>query len=307
MIKSFEEIKEKVLESNKIYKLSLAGSDDMISLEAITELRKMGIIEAYLVGDKIKTEELLKKMGEKIENYKLLDIKGDKKISDTAFTLLKDKKVNLVMKGLIHTNCFMKGLLNDKNNLITENNLLSQATLFEDNKKQKLIIITDCAINIYPNYKDKFKIIENAVQLAHDIGYEKPKVAVVAPVETVNPKMESTIDASMLSKAAERGQIKGCIVDGPLGFDNSISSEASEHKKINSKVAGNADILIMPELATGNVLSKSIRYFTDFKMAGAVIGGVSEIIMTSRTDTVDTKINSILLSIYRTMKKGSID
>ncbi|RLD50267.1 MAG: phosphate butyryltransferase, partial [Bacteroidetes bacterium] len=187
-----------------------------------------------------------------------------------------------------------KAILNDKDGL-KDAPLLSHFALFELSNYHKLIGLTDVAMNIAPDLKEKVGIIGNAVTYMHKIGYEKPKVAVIGAVELVNEKMPATIDAAILSKMAQRNQISGCIIDGPLAFDNAMSKKSAEHKGIISNVAGDADLLVMPNIEAGNVLYKSLA-FSGAKLAAVILGALVPVVLTSRSDTEESKLNSIILA-----------
>jgi phosphate butyryltransferase len=195
----------------------------------------------------------------------------------------------------------MRAILDKTLGFFREGQLLSQATILEYAEGNRLMVISDCAINIAPGYAEKVKITENAVKLAHQLGMEMPKVAVVTPVEVVNTNMPSTVDAAMLSKAAQRGQIKGCIIDGPLALDNAIDVCAAQGKGIVSEVAGYADILIMPDIGAGNIFTKALHYFAHLNSSGSVCGTEIGVIMTSRTDTPEDKYCSILAAILQSL------
>jgi len=195
----------------------------------------------------------------------------------------------------------MRGVLDKQYGFIPEGELLSQATVFEFSEENRLVIITDCAINIAPDYAAKKKILESAVKLAHRLRIELPRVAVVAAVEVVNPAMQATVDAAMLTKACERGQITGCLVDGPLALDNAVNLQAAEDKGVGGEVAGRADILVMPDLCSGNVLVKALHYFAHLNQSGNITGAGVPIVLTSRTDTPENKYHSILVSILQSL------
>ena len=177
-------------------------------------------------------------------------------------------------------------------------------TLVEDQKEQRLFQITDCAINIAPNLEQKRKMIENAVGLAGCLGVGLPKVAVVSALEEVNPKIPSTVDAAELARDNREGRIRGCIVEGPLGFDNAVSREAAKHKGIDSQVAGQADIIVVPDLCSGNILTKSIIFFTNMPSCGTLLGTSVPVIAVSRTDTPENKYRGILVSLLCALTRG---
>jgi phosphate butyryltransferase len=168
--------------------------------------------------------------------------------------------------------------------------------LYEAQDPQRLVLFTDVAMNIAPDLSQKAQILENAVWLAHALGVERPKVAAVAAVETVNPEMPATVDAAALAKMADRGQIKGCVVDGPLALDNALSLEAARHKRITSPVAGVADVLLLPDIEAGNVLYKILGLVKVWPLAAIVVGASAPVVLTSRADSDETKFNSIALA-----------
>lgn len=299
MFKNFEEIEERILERNLAKRVVLAGAHDEDALSAVVHAKRKGVIRPILIGDVDKIQALLQNMGENKRDYRIIRGETEQECARLACEMVHQKEADIPMKGLMQTSTFMRAILNKQVGFLKEGDLLSQATVLEWPETNRLLIITDCAVNITPEYKDKIKILNNAVYLANKLGKDNPKVAVIAPVEVINPSIPATIEAAMLSKAAQRGQIKGCIVDGPLGLDNAISMEAAIHKGIKSEVAGAADILIMPELATGNVFTKSLVYFAKLPSAGTLNGTTSPVVMTSRTDTPENKYYSILTAILQ--------
>ena len=211
--------------------------------------------------------------------------------------MASDGKVDILMKGLIQTSDFLRSVFNKELGLVAKGALVSQVTVAEFAQENRLILVTDCAINVAPDYEAKRKIALNAISLAHKLEMEIPKLAVIAPVEVINPAMQETIDAAMLCVAARRGQLNGCIVDGPLALDNAISEEAATIKGIKSDVAGRADILIMPGLAASNVLYKAMHYMASYEMGSAVVGTKIPLVVTSRSDTAKCKYNSVAISV----------
>lgn len=299
MFKSFEEVEAFVLSNKIVKKIALAGSHDLDALSAVVNAKKAGVVEAILIGDQRKTLDLLSELGESADNYLLIDEVNEANAAALACKLVRKGEADIPMKGLMQTSTFMRAVLDKELGFVPEKGLLSQATVLEYKQADRMMIISDCAVNISPNYEEKIKILKNAVLLARKLHNEKPLVAVVTPVEVVNPAIASTIDAAMLSKASERGQIGKCIVDGPLGLDNAVSLEAARHKGIESPVAGRADILIMPDLNTGNVFTKSLTYFGRQKSAGCLCGTTSPVVMTSRSDTPENKYFAILSAILQ--------
>lgn len=301
MFTSFQEIEEYIKKNHIVKKVALAGAHDDDALAAVANARKKGVITAVLIGHKEKIKKLLPLLGEKESDYEIIEEENEQESARLACSLVKSGKADIPMKGLMQTASFMRAVLDKKAGFLSEGALLSQATVLDFPKEKRLMIISDCAVNIAPDYADKVKILKNAVTLAHKLGFDMPKAAIITPVEVINPAIQSTIDAAMISKAVQRGQIKGCIADGPLGLDNAVSEEAAKHKGIVSPVAGHADILLMPDLSTGNVFTKSLTYFADLASSGTLNGTTSPVIMTSRTDTPENKYYSILTAILQSL------
>lgn len=227
----------------------------------------------------------------------IIDEPDHKKAAEKAVELVRNGEAGAVMKGMLHTGTFLKAVLNKEKGLNT-GKLVSQMSVFDKEYGEGLQILTDCAMAISPTLDEKKQIIENAVETARKIGYEKPKVALLSAIEIINPAIPDTMEAAILSKMGDRGQIKNAIIDGPFALDNAISPEAARHKGIESPVAGNADILVVPNLQVGNVFSKALTYYAHKDVAAAVAGAAAPIIMTSRTDSVRNKLLTIALASY---------
>jgi len=213
-----------------------------------------------------------------------------------AVRYVKERKAHVLMKGMVSTSTLLKAVLNKENGLRT-GNVLSHLAGFSLPGRAHLLFVTDAAMNISPNLKDKTEIVVNAVSSLREMGVSKPKVAVIAAVETVNPAMQATIDAASLTQMNRRNQISDCEIDGPLGFDNAVSIEAANQKGIVSNVAGQADILLVPSIETGNVLYKSLTYFGQAVVGGIIVGAKAPIILTSRSDTTESKLFSMVMAL----------
>ena len=222
--------------------------------------------------------------------------------AELAVSLVRNGKAQLLMKGSLHTDEFMHPVMAAGIGLRTDRRI-SHVYVMDVPRYPRPILITDAAINVIPSLADKRDIVQNAIDLAHVLGIEKPRVAVLAPVEVVNPKLQTTLDAAALSKMAERGQITGGLVDGPLAFDNAISPEAAEEKGIRSAVAGQADILIVPDLVTGNVLAKQLTFLAGADAAAVVMGAQVPIVLTSRADSQAVHVASCALAVLMTHKR----
>jgi phosphate butyryltransferase len=212
-----------------------------------------------------------------------------------AVKLIRENKAEILMKGLVQTSTLLKAVL-DKENGLRKGNLLSHFALMESPFYHKLLAIADGGVNISPTFEEKVTILENSVEAFHKLGYECPKVAVIGAVETVNPKMETTIHAAMLTQMNKRKQIKGCLVDGPFALDNAVSKEAAKHKGIVSDVAGDADLVLVPNIDAGNILYKALGFLGNATAAAVIMGAKVPIILTSRADSDRSKLMSIALA-----------
>lgn len=294
---SFDELKNAIRAASIQKTIAVAAAHDEEVLECAVQAKKERLADFILIGNTKKIQNILISLGESPNSWKLIEEPDDARAAARAAELAAEKKADALMKGLLHTSVFLRALFNKEYGLVGQKALVSQVTVTEYPDQNRLVLITDCAINVVPTYAEKMQILNNAVSLAHRLGMDCPKAACIAPVEVINEKMPETVDAAMLSKASERGQIKGCLVDGPLALDNALSEEAARAKSIDSPVAGRADILLMPNLCTGNALDKSLRYFAGLKTGSAVIGANVPVIMTSRSDSSQNKLHAIALSV----------
>lgn len=303
MIRNFNDVIKQAKE-NEIKTVAVAVAQDEPVLEAVKAAKEQGIANAILVGDKSEIESLAQNLNMDLSQFEVIDEKDMKKAANRAVELVSTGKADMVMKGLIDTANFLRAVLNKEIGLRT-GKLMSHVAVFEVPKYDRLLFITDAAFNMYPELKDKVDIVNNAVTVAKSVGIDLPKVAPICAVEVVNPSMPATLDAAALTQMNARGQIKGCIIDGPLAVDNALSEEAAHHKKISGPVAGKADILLMPNIEAGNVMYKTLTYTTDSKNGGLLVGTKAPVIVTSRADTYETKLNSIALAalVAELMKK----
>lgn len=294
MSKNFDDLFSKLKEVSP-KKVAVAVAQDKPVLEAIKRATELKIAQAILVGDKEKIQEIAKGIDLDLSNYEIMDVKDPKKATLEAVKLVSGGHADMLMKGLIDTATFLRSVLNKEVGLRTGKQM-SHVAVFEIQGWDRLFFLTDVAFNTYPELKEKAAIINNAVSVAHACGIEKPKVGVVCPVEVVNPNMPSTVDAALLAKMSDRGQFKGCIVDGPFALDNAVSLEAANHKGVKGEVAGQSDILMLPNIETGNVMYKTLTYFAPCKNGCLLVGTSAPVILTSRADTFETKVNSIALA-----------
>ncbi len=290
----------KTLEENAVKKpsksvaLAMAEEDD--ALAAIAAAAGKNIVKPILVGNPEKIKSIASQSSICIEAFEIIEADGEKACAQKAVELVKSGKADCLMKGKTATSVIMKAAL-DRENGLSGSGMLSHLAIIDIKSYHKLLIATDAAMNIAPELKEKVLLTENAVKIAHTLGIEKPLVAVIGAVEKVNPSMPCTLDAAMLSKMADRGQIKGCIIDGPFALDNAISKHSCEVKGISGEVGGNADILLFPDIEAANVFYKTMAYFTDCDMAGIIAGASAPIILTSRADSERTKYLSILAGV----------
>ena len=294
MGKNFEELFSQ-LKAVSTKKLAVAVAQDEPVLEAVNLAKDRGVVDSILVGDKAKIEKIAKNIDMDLSKFEIIDEEDPQKATLKAMELVSTGQADMVMKGLIDTATFLRGVLNKEVGLRT-GKLMSHVAVFEIDGIDRLILLTDAAFNTYPDIKAKAQIINNSVMVAKACGIEYPKVAPICAVEVVNTDMPATVDASLLSKMNDRGQIKGCIVDGPLALDNALSEEAAHHKGIKGEVAGKADILLFPNIEAANVMYKALTYTAKTRNGGILVGTSAPVILTSRADSCETKVNSIALA-----------
>lgn len=288
---------EELLEEAKVKEkkiLAVAAAEDAVVLKAVAEAVTLGIVGAILVGDQDKIETIAKENNIDLDSMKIINEKDVKKAAEIAVKCVSSGEAQFIMKGMLGTADLLRAVLNKEWGLRSKS-LLSHVMIYDVPKYHKLIFLTDGGMVPYPELKDKIEIINNANFVAHKLGIECPKVAPICAVEVVNPSMQATLDAAALSSMNKRGQIKGCIIDGPLGLDNAISKEAAHHKGIVSEVAGDADILLVPSIEAGNFLGKSMTYFGDAESAGVIMGAKCPVVLVSRADSAKSKLYSIAL------------
>ena len=270
---------------------AVAHPCDETSLRGTLEAAALGLLAPILVGPRGKIQAVAKQSGIDISRYELVDSIHSQAAADAAVRLVREGKAEMLMKGSLHTDELMSAVVARDTGLRTARRI-SHCFVMDVPTLEQAIIITDAAVNIFPTLEDKVHIVQNAIDLAHALGKPQPKVAILSAMETVNPKVQSTIEAAALCKMAERGQITGGILDGPLALDNAINLNAAKIKKIESPVAGRADILVVPDLEAGNMLAKSLSFLADADAAGIVLGARVPIILTSRADSVMTRLAS---------------
>ncbi|WP_408006697.1 phosphate butyryltransferase [Pseudalkalibacillus sp. A8] len=280
---------------NKV--VAVAAAEDKEVIEAVKMALDKQIASFRLFGDEDKTMSLLQTLGlDVFEHLKVIPCSHPDEAAAKAVQAVSSGEADVLMKGMVPTARILKAVLNKEYGLRT-GKVLSHVAAFEVTGYDRLVFVTDAAMNIAPDLQKKAEIVQNAVDVAVRIGVETPKVAPITAVEVVNPSMEATLDAAALSQMNNRGQIKNCVVDGPLALDNAVSKEAAEHKGIGGEVAGQADILLVPNIETGNALYKSLIYFARAKVGAVIAGAKAPIVLTSRADTAESKLYSIALAV----------
>ncbi len=295
MSKGFDDLLKRVSECSR-KKVAVAVAEDEPVLEAIKAAKEQGIADAILVGDEAKIKEVADKLNMDLSGYEVINEPDHIQASLKAVSLVHNGQADMYMKGLIDTKSFLKSVL-DKEVGLRTGKPLSHVAVFEVKGVDHLLFLTDVAFMTYPTLEDKKAIIENTVSVCHACGIPNPKVAPIAAVEVVNPKMPCTVEAEALTKMNEDGEITGCIVDGPLSMDMAIDKEAAAHKGgTGRKIAGDADVLLFPDIHAGNLVYKTLTHLCEVKNGCILTGTAAPVILTSRSDTFETKMNSIALA-----------
>jgi phosphate butyryltransferase len=295
MLKTFDEVIERAYQYGP-KKLSVAVSQAEDVMTAIEQARQSGLINGILVGNKEETIAVCEKLNIDINNYEFVNEKDKSEAARIAVKMVREKKADLLMKGMLGTARILKAVLDKEIGLRTQR-LLSHAYVLKLKNYHKLLTMTDGAMNIAPTLEQKTQIIQNVIEFCKSLEINEPKIAVLAALEEVNPNMQATIDAACLSKMAQRGQITGGIVDGPLAFDNAISKKAALHKGIHSQVSGEIDAVLVPEIESGNIFAKGLVYLAEAEPACVLLGTNSPVVLVSRSDTAISKVSSIALGV----------
>jgi phosphate butyryltransferase len=294
MVKHLQELVE-IAKSKKTRKLVLAAAGDEDALLAVKNATINGIIEPILIGDMQKINAIAKRINFDISKLECYNEEDKIDASMRACLMIKEGKAEILMKGNVGTGTLMKAVLN-KDSGLRDGDTLSHMAVFESPYYHKLLGVTDAAMNVSPDLETKIAIIKNAVEVFHKLDCPNPKVAIVGSVETVNPRMEATMHAATISMMNYRKQIRGCIIDGPLAIDNAISRKSAELKDITSDVAGDTDIIIAPDIDSGNILYKTLNFLGGAVSAAVIMGAKAPIVLTSRSDSDRSKFLSIALA-----------
>lgn len=302
MSKNFEDLFKKLKEVDK-KTVSVAVAQDKPVLEALKEANRLGLVDGILVGNEVEIKSIANEIDFDLCNFRIVNETNDKKAALEAVRLVSCGEADMVMKGLVDTATFLRSVLNKEVGLRT-GKLMSHVSVFDIDGYDRLLFLTDAAFNTYPDLKAKVQIINNSVSVAKACGVDMPKVGVICAVEVVNQDMQATVDAALLAKMNDRGQIKDCIVDGPFALDNAISEEAAEHKGVKGEVAGKADIALLPNIDTANVMYKTLTMLSKTRNGGLLVGTSAPVILTSRSDSFDVKVNSIAVAALVSQKNN---
>jgi len=275
---------------------SVCWPDSDVALRGAVEAAEAGIIKPVLVGPEVELIALAKKIGVSIKGYPIIEAASEEQAAELAVALCSNGQAQAMMKGSLHTDVLMRAVMARDSGLRTARRI-SHVFVMDTPAYARTVLITDAAVNIEPELEDKVHIVQNAIDLAHALGIPEPKVALLSAIETVNPKIRSTLDAAALCKMAERGQITGGILDGPLAFDTAVSAKAAQIKGLISPVTGQADILVVPDLESGNMLAKQLEYLGGAQLAGIVVGSKVPVILTSRADSAATRLTSCAVAL----------
>jgi len=295
VFKNFNELIQKVQKVDEKKRVVVVAAQDEHTLEAVFRARKDHIVEPVLIGDKAKIKAIVKSLNEELDDEAIIHAENDGDAAEKSVRLIHDNTADFIMKGKIQTADLLKAVVSKEKGLRT-GKIMSHFVIHEMPSYHKLLAVTDGGMMMYPNVEEKKQIIENAVNTLIAMGYEKPKVAVLAAVENVNPKIPETIDADMLKKMNQRGEISNCIVEGPISYDLAMSRESARIKGYNSPVVADADILVVPNITAGNILGKSLVYSAGAKMAGFIVGARVPVVLTSRGASAEEKYLSLALS-----------
>ena len=302
MYRDFADIVQKVQSCAAKSILAVAAAEDEHVIEAVLKAHQEGIADSILVGDVSKIKEIIRALEGNPADFEILGVDANSSAGQTAVSLAKDGNANILMKGKMETRDMLKPVVDKANNLHT-GRIMSHMAFNKLPNYPKLIVNTDGGMVVYPSLEDKKHIIINAVTTLRAMGYKMPKIAVLAGIEKVNPKMIETVEADQLKRMNQEGEIEGCIVEGPLSYDVALDADIARYKGSTFQYSGDFDVLVMPNLATGNILGKSWTVTAKSTMAGIIVGAKVPVIIVSRGSTSEEKYLSIALAAVATMKQ----
>ncbi len=304
VLNNFAQLEELVKGLSEARRMAVAVAGDAHTLEAALAARREGLVRPLLVGDRAKILEILSDMGETVPEGDIYDEPEEAAACDRAVALVREGKADFLMKGRVDTKVILKAVVNKEHGLGIPGAIMSHVTLFEVPAYHKIIAPVDGGMVTYPTLEQKKGIIENTVAVLHTLGYDCPKVGILACVEKVNPKMPETLDAQALAEMNRKGEITGCVVDGPISFDCAVDKSIADFKGYESPIAGDCDILLAPEIHAGNIMGKMLVCFSGAKMAGIIAGARCPIVLTSRGSSAEEKRLSIVLAAAASRAEG---
>jgi len=296
MLKSFQDIQNAVINSEKKKTISIAMADDLSVLEAAKVVEERGIANFLLVGNRMKIKEISRVVGYNIKEDNIVEAETAEEIAAKSVELVNDGKADILMKGHISTPILMKAVLNKEKGLRT-GEVLSHVAAVEVDSYHKLMLVGDGGINILPDLETKASILRNILNVAAKLKIDVPKIGLLCPIEKVNPKIVETVDADALEKMAGQGEFGNCIIEGPIAMDVALNESAAQRKDIKSKISGDTDGFLVPNISTGNAVIKSLIFLANAKVGGLVLGAKVPIILLSRSDDPAQKFYSIILAI----------
>ncbi|MFO8062187.1 MAG: bifunctional enoyl-CoA hydratase/phosphate acetyltransferase [bacterium] len=291
----FEIFEEKIKAKGRMARVAVVNPIIHSALEASVKVAEKGLAKPILIGDKAKIQSLMEKHTDL--DYEIVDARSEKEASEKAVELARNNKADAILKGSVSSTVFLRPMLSKETGIVKKGSLVSHISVFSVKHYHKFLILSDVAVNITPDLSEKVKITANAIDLAHYLDIEKPKVAILAAAESVNPKMQSSMDASVISKMGERGVFGEAIVEGPMAMDLAVSKESCEEKNFKSPVGGDADIIITPDINAGNILYKALAKLCKADLAAVLSGTEVPVVLTSRGDTAQVKYDSLLLAL----------
>lgn len=296
---NFSQLTAKVQDVTERKKVAVVAAEDEHTLEAIFKARKEKIIEPILIGNSKEILAYINTMGESVPNTAVIHVEGSVEAASVAVDMINKQEADFIMKGKIQTADLLRAVVNREKGLRT-GRVMSHVAFLELPSYPKLLAVSDGGMVLHPHLDEKKDIIENAVNLMLNMGYTTPKVAVMAAVETVNPKMQETVDALRLKQMNQEGSLKNCLVEGPISYDLAVNKESARIKGYESPVTGDVDLMIVPTIAAGNLLAKGLIYSANGKMAGVIVGAKVPIVLTSRGSSTEEKFLSLVLSASAT-------
>lgn len=296
--RTFDEIQKEVGQLKPVT-ISIAEAANREVLESVKEAYERNIASFLLFGDQMKIHQIANEIQLSLDDHHVIHTTTDEESCLQAVYAVNQQKADIVMKGLVHSSLFLRAILDREKGLRT-GKVLSHIASFQIEGYDRLIHVTDASFNIAPTWEEKVLLLENVSSFCRLLGVLKPKIALLGAIELINPKMQATVDAAILTQMNRRGQLDDMFVDGPFALDNAISLKAAKLKKIQSEVAGQADVLVVPDIEAGNILYKSLVYFARAKMGALVLGAKAPVILTSRADSVESRLHSMALAVLQT-------